>query len=80
MSTLEKVRSTMLYAELKDMIRRSKLSRAAWIFCPGHTGVAGNERADVLASEAVIGELISLDPPTAMTTEWLSHLPTPLTL
>ena len=64
MSTLEKVRRTMLYDEWKHLIRRSNLSRVVWIFCPGHAGVAGNERADVLAGEAVVGEPIALDPPT----------------
>ena len=75
MSTLEKVRSTMLYDEWKHLIRRSKLSRVVWIFCPGHAGVAGNERADVLAGEAVVGEPISLDPPTVMATltEWFNN-------
>ena len=43
MSTLEKVRRTMLYDEWKHLIRRSKLSGVVWIFCPWHAGVAGNE-------------------------------------
>ena len=46
--------------------RRSNLSRVVWIFCPGHAGVAGNERAYVLAGEAGVGEPIILDPPTVM--------------
>ena len=86
MSTLEKVRGTKLYDEWKHLIRGSKLSRVVCIFCPGHAGVAGNERADVLAGEAVVGEAISLDPPTSwppslsglITIVWL-HLPTPWT-
>ena len=75
MSTLEKVRRTMLYDEWKHLIRRSNLSRVVWIFCPGHAGVAGNERADVLAGEAVVGEPIALDPPTVMAalTEWFDN-------
>ena len=35
--------------------------------------MAGNERADVLAGEAVVGEPISLDPPTVMATEWFNN-------
>ena len=66
MSTLEKVRRTMLYEEWKHLIRRINLSRVVWIFCPGHGGVSGNEREDVLAGEAVVGEPITLDPPTVM--------------
>ena len=35
-STMEKVRFTMPYAEGKDLIRRSNHSVVIWIFCPGH--------------------------------------------
>ena len=37
--------------------------------------MAGNERADVLAGEAVVGEPIALDPPTVMAaiTEWFDN-------
>ena len=31
-----------------------RLQRLQWIYCPGHTGVSGNERADRLASTADI--------------------------
>ena len=31
-----------------------RLQRLLWIYCPGHTGVSGNERADRLASTADI--------------------------
>ena len=73
MSTLEIVRSSMLYAE--DMIRRNNLSEIVWIFCPGQAVVTGNERADVLAGEAVAGEPISLDHPTVMVTltKWFDN-------
>ena len=30
------------------------LQRLLWIYCPGHAGVSGNERADRLASTADI--------------------------
>ena len=67
MSTLQKIQKGMLYADWKAMIRESSLERVAWIFCPGHAGVAGNERADKLAGEAKVGGKLTLDPPTVLT-------------
>ena len=32
-----------------------------WIFCPGHAGVKGNERADQLAGSATIEGVLTLD-------------------
>jgi ribonuclease HI len=63
MSTLDLVRQGMHYADWKPLITASQLESITWIFSPGHAGVLGNERADVLAGEAVIkGDLI-MDPP-----------------
>ena len=47
----------------------------AWIFCPGHAGVVGNERADKLAGEAVLGEAVPLDPATIVSTltDWYNN-------
>ena len=56
----------MLYADWKSTIRESSLEKVAWIFSPGHAGVAGNERADKLAGEANIGGRMTLDPPTVL--------------
>ena len=63
MSTLEKVKKEMLYADWSQLIAGGGLTRIKWIFCPGHAGVRGNERADRLAGQATIkeGEL-TLDP------------------
>ena len=41
----------------------SKLQSIVWIFSPGHTGVLGNERADVLAGSAEIRGTLIMDPP-----------------
>ena len=46
-STLKKARSTILYAEIKDLICRSNLFRIVWIFSPG--------QAAELTGEAVVG-------------------------
>ena len=74
MSTLAKIRNSMLHAEWKEAIRSSNLARVVWIFCPGHAGVDGNERADELAGAAVVGETVTLDPPTVLATltEWFN--------
>ena len=62
MSTLDLVRQGMHYADWKPLITASQLESITWIFSPGHAGVLGNERADVLAGAAVIkGDLI-MDP------------------
>ena len=76
LSTLEKVKIGLLYADWKESIRSaSNLARVVWIFCPGHAGVAGNERADKLAGEAVLGEAVPLDAATviATLTEWYNN-------
>ena len=66
MSTLQKVEKGMLYADWKSTIRESSLEKVAWIFSPGHAGVADNERADKLADEAKVGGRMTLDPPTVL--------------
>ena len=47
-------------------IESSDIRRLQWIFCPGHAGVRGNERADELAGTAVIGGELKLDGPTVL--------------
>ncbi len=43
-----------------------------WIFCPGHAGVRGNEKADELAGQAALGDNRKSDPATviAMVEQW----------
>ena len=74
-STLEKVKNGMLYADLKEAIRGSNLSIVVTMFCPGHASVAGNESAEKLAGDAVLGEAFPLDPTTvvAMLTDWYNN-------
>ena len=63
MSTLEKIRSEWLYSDWRASIANSHLLRITWVFCPGHAGVHGNERADGLAGKAAPNGRIMLDPP-----------------
>ena len=68
MSTLEKIRGGSLYADWFATIQQSQMMRLQWIFCPGHAGVCGNERADKLAGSAAIEGGLTLDPPTVLST------------
>ena len=63
MSTLELVRQGKHYADWKPIIQASQLESITWIFSPGHAGVLGNERADVLAGEAEVKGNLIMDPP-----------------
>ena len=53
----------MLFADWVTSIKRSTLEG---IFCPGHSGVTGNVRADKLAGEAAVGGTFTLDAPTVL--------------
>ena len=68
MSTLQKIQTGMLYCDWINLIKRSELQTITWLFCPGHSGVQGNERADELAGSAVIGDQMTLDPPLVLAT------------
>jgi len=65
MSTLDLVRQGMHYADWKPLITASQFESitVTWIFSPGHAGVLGNERADVLAGEAITKDNFIMDPP-----------------
>ena len=73
MSTLAKIQNGLLHTEWVASIRQSNLQSVRWIFCPGHAGVLGNERADALAGEASNECTLTLDPPTvlALVSEYL---------
>ena len=51
---LQKVESGMGYPDWFTAMNSLRLQRFLWIYCPGHAGVSGNERADRLASTADI--------------------------
>ena len=51
---LQKVKSGMSCPDWHKAMHSLRLQRLSWIYCPGHTGVSGNEQADRLASTADI--------------------------
>ena len=54
MNLLQKVESGMGCPDWHTAMHSLQLQRLLWIYCPGHAGVSGNERADRLASTANI--------------------------
>ena len=66
MITLVKISTGMLYADWVASINQSNLQSVRWIFCPGHSGVRGNERADALADLAINESVLTLDPATVL--------------
>ena len=42
------------------------MEKITWIFCPGHCGIRGNERADKLAGGAKLSGDPALDPPSVL--------------
>ena len=54
MNLLQKVESGMGCPDWHTAMHSLRLQRLLWIYCPGHAGVNGNERADRLASTADI--------------------------
>ena len=66
MSTLDLVRQGLHYADWLPIIQASELASITWIFSPGHAGVLGNERADVLAGTADVRGALIMDPPAVL--------------
>ena len=67
MSTLDKIHAGSLYGDwVKTIQDTNSIRRLQWIFCPGHAGVKGNERADKLAGSANIEGVLTLDSPTVI--------------
>ena len=54
MNLLQKVESGMGCPDWHTAMHSLRLQRLLWIYCPGHAGVSGNERADRLTSTADI--------------------------
>ena len=51
---LQKVESGIVCPDWHSAMHSHRLQRLLWIYCSGHAGVSGNERADRLASTADI--------------------------
>ena len=66
MSTLEKIKRGSMYVDWARSIQKSKLKKITWVFCPGHAGVSGNERADRLAGDAAVRGRMTIDPKTVL--------------
>ena len=49
-----------------EILLGAPFEQITWIFSPGHAGVVGNERADVLVGATVIDNNLTLDPPTVL--------------
>ena len=52
--TLQKMEPGMGCPDWHTAMHSLRLQRLLWIYCPGHAGVSGNERADRLVSTADI--------------------------
>ena len=66
MSTLVKISTGMLHADWTTAISQSSLQSVSWIFCPGHSCVRSNERADALVDQATTESSLTLDPATML--------------
>ena len=66
MSILTKISTGVLHADWMTAINQSDFLTVRWIFCPGHSGVRGNERADALAGQATNQSSLTLDPATVL--------------
>src|SRR5579871_1981165 len=58
---ISKVRTGMVRRLWLDSVRKSRVHGVTFICVPGHAGVVGNERADNLASTAVVGGDMAMD-------------------
>ena len=54
MSLLHKVKSGMGGPDWNVSIGDIHLRKLLWVYCPGHAGVKGNDRADKLAGKAIL--------------------------
>ena len=60
-SILCRVEKGLLRSEWMNPIQLTSLRAITWIFCPGHSGVKGNEEADRLAGSAVVDGQVKFD-------------------
>ena len=60
-NVLKRVDNGTLRNEWLRSIEGTRLRKITWIYAPSHTGVAGNEQADKLASNAPVNTSIKMD-------------------
>ena len=56
MSMIRKLEAGTVRRQWLHSIEKSKIGRATFVYVPGHAGVRGNERADMLAGTAIVEE------------------------
>ena len=66
MNLLQKVESEMSCPDWHTVMHSLRLQRLLWLYCPGHAGVNGNERADRLASTADVTADLQLGRPEVL--------------
>ena len=54
MSLLQKMKSGMGSPDCTVLMVDIQLLKLLWVYCPGHAGVKGNDRADGLAGKATL--------------------------
>ena len=60
MNILHKIQTGMSTPEWQSSMSKLHLKRLLWVYCPGHAGVKGNERADRLAGQAKVSGSMKL--------------------
>ena len=60
MNILHKIQTGMSTPEWQSSMSKLHLKRLLWVYCPGHAGVKGNERADRLAGQAKVAGSMKL--------------------
>ena len=54
MNVIEKIKAGMGSPDWHYAMKKLSIQKLLWIYCPGHAGVKGNDRADQLAGKATI--------------------------
>ena len=61
MNLIQRVNTGMGSPDWHAAMNKLRLQRLLWIYCPGHAGVKGNDRADSLAGKANLKDGLQLE-------------------